>query len=164
MKRRAIILMVTMTAALIVAGGVALAEVVICNATPPCYGTSERDDINGSTFGETIKALGGDDRVQAGGGNDTVYGSSGNDNELRGEGGNDTAYGGGGNDIIGADTSDTLGSTDRSYGGGGKDTIFAGDGNLDIIDCGKGKAEEVTYDDNATVKDTIKNCEIKHPE
>jgi transposase len=47
-RRRAILLMATMAAALIVASGVALAETFTCDSTPPCYGTPERDDITGT--------------------------------------------------------------------------------------------------------------------
>jgi hypothetical protein len=74
MRRQAILLMATMVSALIVASGVALAESVTCDSTPPCYGTSEGDIINGTSSGETIKALGGNDQVFAAEGNDTVCG------------------------------------------------------------------------------------------
>jgi hypothetical protein len=47
-------------------------------------------------------------------------------------------------------------------GGGGDDLISANDGHKDVIDCGKGE-DTVSYDDNATVKDTVKNCEVKNP-
>jgi Ca2+-binding RTX toxin-like protein len=160
MKRTAILLMVTMAAAVLLAGGVALAESLTCNGFPPCYGTPEGDTITATPEADTIYAFGGNDLVSAAGGNDTVYGSSGND-ELRGEGGNDTAYGGGGHDTINAEINDTLGSTDRSYSGGGNDLIFADDGNVDIINCGKGTADQVVYDQ---ALDTVKACENKFPE
>jgi Ca2+-binding RTX toxin-like protein len=164
MRRRAILLMATIGAAVLLASGVALAEIVTCDSTPPCYGTPERDDITGTASGETIYMMGGNDRVFAGGGVDTIYGSSGTD-ELYGEQDKDKLYGDGGNDSIDASFNDTSGSKDRAYGGGGDDFIVSAfDGNVDIIDCGKGTADEVTYDDNATVKDTVKNCEIKHPQ
>jgi Ca2+-binding RTX toxin-like protein len=159
MRRRAILLMATMGAAMLLACGVAIAETFTCNLIPPCYGTPEDDEITGIANGETIYALGGDDYVAAGEGNDTVYGSSGNDYELRGEGGSDTVYGGGGRDLISADEGDNLGDTDHSYGGGGNDWINAHDGEKDIINCGKG-TDTVNYDVGV---DEVKGCERKNP-
>lgn len=158
--------MVTIGAAVLLACGVAIAEAVDCDSTPPCYGTPEDDEIDGTLDTETIYAYGGDDTVYADGvkgspiegrGDDTVYGSSGDD-DIQGEGGSDTVYGGGGNDIIDAATGDTPGS-DTISGGGGSDTIYANDGNEDIINCGKGN-DFVTYDQP---EDTVKGCENKTP-
>ena len=155
-------------AAVLLACGVAIAEAVDCDSTPPCYGTPEDDEIDGTLDTETIYAYGGDDHVYADGvknspiegwGDDTVYGSSGDD-DLQGEGGSDTVYGGGGRDLIQAATNDTAGSTDYSYGGGGDDTIDAVDDKVDIINCGKGSKDFVQYDADL---DTIKGCEIKSP-
>lgn len=160
MKRRAILLMAAIGATLIVASGVALAESVRCDAAPPCYGTPELDEIWGTASGETIYALGGPDGAYAGGGADTVYGAEGNDINLLGEEGNDTVYGGSGKDKIDAISDDTLGSVDHSYGGGGNDWIAAVDGNLDIVNCGKG-TDEVIYDADL---DTVKGCENKNPQ
>jgi hypothetical protein len=158
MKRRALLLMVTMTAALIVAGGVALAETFTCDSTPPCHGTPEDDSIIGTASGETIYAYGGDDGVNSGDGDDTVYGSSGGD-DLIGVGGSNKLYGGRGGDILDASWPDGIPSTDHLYGGGGNDNFDAVDGEKDIINCGKGTADEVSYDAGI---DTIKACEIKH--
>jgi Ca2+-binding RTX toxin-like protein len=151
--------MVTMIAALLVAGGVALAETFTCNSTPPCHGTPEGDGIIGTDASETIYAYGGNDGVNSGDGDDTVYGSKGNDDVI-GLGGSNTSYGGGGNDVIDVDWSDGVQSTDRSYGGDGNDRVSAVDGEVDIINCGKG-TDEVSYDAGI---DTIKACEIKHAE
>jgi hypothetical protein len=76
MRWRAILLMATMGATLIVASGVALAETITCDSTPPCYGTPERDDIIGTPSAETVYMMGDNDRIFAGGGGDTVYGST----------------------------------------------------------------------------------------
>ena len=138
--------------------GVALAEEVTCDVTPPCYGTPERDYIVGISLEETIYAYGDNDIVYASGANDTVYGSLGNDS-LYGEGGSDKGYGGGGGDSIYADFHDTSGSTDYSYGGGGNDTVYALDSNKDIINCGKGTADYVRYDASL---DTLTACENKN--
>ena len=156
--RRAILLLSTMALIVLVVGGIALAESVTCDSTPPCYGTPEGDSITGTASGETINAQGGNDNVFASDGNDTVYGSSGNDAELFGNGGSDKVYGGGGGDAINAYFWDTQGSTDYSYGGGGNDTISAQDNNRDIINCGKG-TDRVFYDEGI---DTITACEIKN--
>jgi len=158
MKRRTILLMATMAAALIVAGGVALAETVNCNATPPCHGTPEGDFMTGTVNGETIYAYGGNDFVNAGGGSDTVYGSDGNDG-IEGGFSDDTLYGQGGADTLDAQTNDVSPTTDHSYGGGGNDTIHAVDSNVDIINCGKG-TDTVHYNEGV---DRLKACEIKNP-
>jgi Ca2+-binding RTX toxin-like protein len=147
--------MVTMAAALIVAGGVALAETVTFDSTPPCHGTPEGDQITGTDASETIYAYGGNDGVFSGEGDDTVYGSSGGD-DLIGSGGSNNLYGGRGEDDIDASADDPAGSTDHSYGGGGNDRITAADANVDMINCGKG-TDEVIYDP----ADTIKACEQK---
>jgi hypothetical protein len=42
------------------------------------------------------------------------------------------------------------------FGGGGNDTIYANDGRVDIIKCGKG-TDKVFYD----AQDTISACETK---
>jgi len=46
---------------------------------------------------------------------------------------------------------------DHSYGGGGNDHIYAVDGNVDIIDCGKGRGD-VAHIDRRTDKD-VTSCE-----
>jgi hypothetical protein len=156
MKGRAILLLAAMAAALIVASGVALAETFTCNATPPCYGTPEDDDITGTNSTETIYGLDGNDTLSGEGGSDTHYGNSGNDT-LFGAAGSDTYYGGGGIDTIVADIGESEDSLDSSYGGRGNDAIRAIDGEADMINCGKG-TDFVQYDDGI---DTTKACENK---
>jgi Ca2+-binding RTX toxin-like protein len=176
MKRRVMLLVGAMALALVMIGGVALAEAVSCS-TDPCKGTPEDDQISGTNNAETIKALAGDDSVFAFDGNDIVYGGDGKD-LVDGFGGNDRVHGGdgddtlagaedsdmvrgrGGDDRIDAASFDTPGSEDFSSGGRGNDTIFAQDGNKDVIDCGKGKRDTVFFDEGL---DTTENCEIKNP-
>lgn len=85
----------------------------------------------------------GDQRINAGGGNDSVYGGSGSD-QLNGEAGHDTLDGGVGADILqGGDGNDLLigGSGDDTLDGGlGYDTIFAGSGS-DVVNSGNGHDE-----------------------
>jgi Ca2+-binding RTX toxin-like protein len=177
MRRRAILLMGTMGAAVLLVSGVALALNIINCSSDPCFGTNKVDSINGTSNSETIYAKDGNDGIVAQPGNDIVYGGRGRDiiegaggddtiyggpnaDNLRGEENSDTVYGGGGPDTIDAVTFDTAGSTDYSYGEGDNDTIRANDSKVDIIDCGGGSADTVFYD---TDIDTITNCEIENP-
>ncbi len=109
--------MAMMVATLLVGSGVARAESLTCNSTPPCYGTPEGDNIDGTDSGETINALGGNDEVFAGDGNDIVNGGPGAD-ALYGMGGSDKVSGGKGNDTI-QELADRGGSTDSLFGGSG---------------------------------------------
>lgn len=163
--KRTVLVAVAAVVALVTASGTALAEAVTCDPNPPCYGTPEADGIDSSETlsfpptGETVHALGGNDGVRPLGGDDTVYGGPGNDT-VEGSAGSDAVYGGAGKDTIYADLGDSAGSKDRSSGGDNNDTITADDGNVDVINCGRGKADTVHYDVGT---DTIKNCEIKNP-
>ena len=101
----------------------------------------------------TLRGMGGDDRLVAHDGADTVDGGAGNDT-LEGGFGDDTITGGPGKDRI-------FGDKTSSYCGGyscklpfGNDTIDARDGEADSVDCGVGE-------DTAIVDaiDTVTNCE-----
>ena len=153
------VLLVTVALLLTTVAGVAIAEDVYCDSTPPCYGTPEGDEMTGTASGETIYGYGGDDNVYADAGNDTIYGGPDGDGTLTGEGGSDTIYGQGGADDIDLSFFDSAGSTDYGYGGGGNDWVYANDSNVDIINCGKG-TDRVFYDEGI---DTIRSCEIRFP-
>jgi Ca2+-binding RTX toxin-like protein len=186
MRRQAMLVLVAMGMTLVMGSGVALAAEIVCSANP-CVGTPDAEDIIGSNNSETIKALAGNDEVSSLGGNDEIYGDEGNE-VVDGSNGNDTiyggpdgdgsaygtafsdwnlegsedsdkVYGGGGSDYIDAANNDTLGSVDLSYGGRGNDRINAKDGNVDKINCGRGR-DTVQYDVGT---DTVKSCEIKNP-
>ncbi|MFO1070594.1 MAG: calcium-binding protein [Geminicoccaceae bacterium] len=94
-------------------------------------GTNGNDVIVASSAGETLSALGGNDRIYGGGGNDSVFGGDGND-RTHGDEGNDRVYGGNQNDF--------------ATGGNGNDTVYGGDGNdkvhgnngTDTLDGGNG--------------------------
>jgi len=152
-----------------------------------CQGTNEADEIVGTEDPEVIRMLAGNDLVFGHGGNDEIYGDKGNDvvdamggndtiyggpdgdgssqgggqfavDNLEGGGDSDTVYGNGGSDWIDAAANDTAGSVDISIGGRGNDHIDAGDGNVDIINCGRGK--DVAFIDVGVDTD-IKGCEEK---
>jgi hypothetical protein len=61
-------------------------------------------------------------------------------------------------DAIDAKNGDSIDNTDHSYGGGGNDSIAADYNKVDMINCGKGTADEVFYDQGI---DTIRRCEDK---
>ena len=92
-------------------------------------------------FDDKIKGMGGSDTIDAGDGNDEIFGdgelfdfvfNDGNDT-LRGGNGTDILHGGGGNDSLFGDAQrDTLfgdGGNDRLNGGSGADTMKGGGGN-----------------------------------
>jgi RTX calcium-binding nonapeptide repeat (4 copies) len=172
MKKRAVLLVGAMALALVMIGGVALADDVFCRSDP-CRGTQEDDAIFGANETETIRALGGRDFVDAWLGDDTVYGGDDSDNTtfeypdgpvlkgLVGAEGSDTVYGEDGNDYIDLFTLDEEGSEDSAFGGTGNDTIDAFDENKDTINCGKGDRDKVYYDRRLDV--VSNNCEIKRP-
>lgn len=80
---------------------------------------------------DLIEAYGGNDIVDAGLGDDTVYGGAGND-MIDGDVGDDTMYGEAGNDKI-----EGSGGNDELYGGAGDDDLWGG-ANDDIVDGGTG--------------------------
>ena len=91
MKRKAILLVLTMAATLLLASGVAFAVNKVCPpgttvpGAKPCLGTSKtktssgNDLLIGTSGADYIKALSGNDKISAGGGNDTTDGGAGND-------------------------------------------------------------------------------------
>lgn len=89
-------------------------------------GSFDADSITGSRQGEVINAYDGDDVVDAGQGDDRVYGHEGDDVINAGDG-HDYADGGLGNDSIAGGAGD-----DRLYGGDGDDSLSgeAGDDSL----------------------------------
>ncbi|SIQ89761.1 Hemolysin-type calcium-binding repeat-containing protein [Paracoccus thiocyanatus] len=96
-------------------------------------------------------ALGDDDDIRAGAGNDTVYAGSGRDS-VRGGAGDDVLYGyrqAAGDDGA-ADTLDGGDGQDRLYGGGGADSLLGGTGN-DLLDGGAGNDTLEGGDDSDTM-------------
>lgn len=166
MKRRAVLLLLAIGAAILLAGGVALATEIQCK-NDACAGTNKDDEISGGGFDDYIVARNGDDVVRAGGGSDRVFGGPGDGNlfgdntffgaqkndgpdTVFGGVGNDTLFGGSGNDRLfagaGEDEIDAE-ETSSPPKGGGQDTVQAGfgddlivsqDNQFDRIDCGPG--------------------------
>ena len=83
------------------------------------------DSIDGGDGDDTIYGGAGADTIDAGVNNDQVYGGSGNDS-IDGGIGSDLLYGGDGDDFVkgGGNT----GNPDTVYGGDGNDTVLGGDG------------------------------------
>ena len=153
--KRLILLLVTMSATMVVASGVALAVTKIGGPGPDhLRGTNGDDILIGRGGNDTLlslagnddllggrgkdwalgtneqRALGGNKNLVGGPGNDGFSGGRGSDNLLGGSG-NDFADGDRGSDnISGADGNDFL--SDGGVLGGAKDNLSAGDGN-DVI-------------------------------
>jgi Ca2+-binding RTX toxin-like protein len=94
------------------------------------------DTITGSSYADTLHGGAGDDSTSGGAGNDLICGQDGNDT-LSGDAGTDTVDGGEGRDLLSGGTGD-----DILGGGDDDDTITGGAGN-DLVSGGAG-------DDRAT--------------
>ena len=157
-----------------------------CLGTPDpdvIHGTNNPEKIKALAANDRVIAWGANDEIYGDEGNDVVNGDPGNDTiyggpdgdgsaegtaftDLNLEGGNDsdTVYGGGGADLIDAAANDdsyesAAEPVDKSYGGRGNDIIYAADGNVDVINCGRG-TKDVAYIDEE-IDANIKGCETK---
>jgi RTX calcium-binding nonapeptide repeat (4 copies) len=96
------------------------------------YGSNIADIINAGAGNDTVYGNGGNDTIDGGTGNDIIDGGDGDD-ILLGGAGVDHIVGGGGNDRIeGGDGNDTLigqGGNDTIFGGAGDDTLSGESGN-----------------------------------
>ena len=125
--------------------------------------TDARGVASPNGIGNASEVIGGTDlanRINAGGGNDTVWADGGNDT-VEGGLGNDFLHGGLGNDVItDVDGDDFIwgdAGNDRIQAGGGIDLVFGGDG-LDTLFGGFGDDEingqagdDIIYGDNGAV-------------
>lgn len=146
--RRLMLLLTVVAAALVLAGGVALAA-----------------DLVGTSGDDTLTGTAGDDRIAAGDGNDRLLGRAGND-QLSGGLGSDYLYGGVGADaLVGGEGADTIydgpkndASEDNIIGGEGPDSIYTANdpASRDLLDCGSG--DDVVTVDTLDVFDEI-TCE-----
>jgi Ca2+-binding RTX toxin-like protein len=151
--------LLVVTAALLVAGGAALAATFTCMANP-CTGTENDDTITGTIARNELFALGGVGEVDGGDGHDTLCGGEDNDLTLNGEEEDDKVYGGpgsesdllsggpGADNIFTDESPNTDPGMDTVKGDKGNDGIDAADGFKDFIDCGK---------------DKVTNCERRNP-
>jgi Ca2+-binding RTX toxin-like protein len=145
--RQTVLLFTTMTAALLLASGVALAATV--KGTPGnddnLVGTPKKDNIIPYNGNDTVDALAGDDTVHHSYGDDTITGGPGKDT-LRGGFGNDTIYAQDGE----KDLADCAYLAERGDGAtGGHDDAYV-DG-LDVyVDC-----KNVWVDGKQVVKDGV---------
>ncbi len=102
--------------------------------------SSYDDEIVGTTLGDSINLLGGNDFVDASSGNDVIKGGNGNDQIIGGYG-NDRLFGGNHNDILeagfGNDRLSGGNGSDRLFGGNGSDHLFGGNG-IDRLTGGSG--------------------------
>jgi Ca2+-binding RTX toxin-like protein len=87
--RKTLLLLTTITLALLLSAGVALAATITCKVGAVCNGTSSKDTITGTTSNDTINGLAGDDIIKARDGIDKINGGTKNDN-MNGGPGNDT--------------------------------------------------------------------------
>jgi Ca2+-binding RTX toxin-like protein len=167
------LLLSTMGLALLMAAGAAYAmDVIQCGPShaTPCLGTEAPDVMKGTANADHIVGLDEADEIHglaapdrlAGDGNFTVPG----DDKLFGGPGFDTLFGGAGSDLpSGGEDGDQISAdflfndgTDTVRGGSGNDTVNAAEGAKDLIYCGEGRRDTVTFDAGL---DRIKNCEIK---
>ena len=134
MRRRALLIMLSMALGVLLGGGVALAETV--------DGTSGPDDLVGTDKADVIHGSGGEDYLSGLAAADVLYAGAGNDTVV-GREGNDRIYGNAGSDMLfGNENNDTINS--------------AGDRGKDIVKCGQGDNDTAYVDKADWVK---KNCE-----
>lgn len=126
----------------------------------PFGSTNGNDTLTGTAAGETICGLLGDDVINAGAGNDTLFGdlcgvkskasataaATGGNDRLNGDDGNDTLYGAGGKDVLKGGK-----GKDRLFGGGGNDTLDGGAGK-DSLNGGSGNDKLTGGKDANTIK------------
>jgi Ca2+-binding RTX toxin-like protein len=134
MRRRVLLIMATIALAVLLLGGVALADTIDGTAGPDdLVGTDQDDVIHGSGGADYVSGLAAADVLYAGAGNDTVVGREGND-RIYGNGGSDMLFGNQSNDTINSE----------------------GDQTKDVVKCGIGKNDTAYVDKIDRVKD---NCE-----
>jgi len=106
-------------------------------------GDSGNNNLDGGKDNDTLYGYGGNDTLDGGSDNDTLYGGTGDDSMmggsghdlLEGQGGNDTLKGGSGNDVMYGG-----GDDDSLEGGAGHDSLSGGWGD-DSMDGGTGNDE-----------------------
>lgn len=146
--RKTIIFLTAVAAALVVAGGVALAATILCDGGN-CFGTNHPDTIYGTNRHDDIFAKAGGDYVTGRERGDDLDGQDGADRVLGGPG-DDWVKGGDHDDVVKGDR-----GHDTINGGSGDNVIRAGDGMRDLIICGAGSKNFIYYDPGL---DRFNNC------
>jgi Ca2+-binding RTX toxin-like protein len=149
--KRTMPLIASMTLALLVLVGVALAQdgvSKVCDTT--CQGTDGDDHLIGTANPNTISGLKGADLIEGNAGADTLYGGLGGD-AVYGANGKDKVYGGGGNDYVEGGSAE-----DYIDAGSGDDKVAAKDGFEDQVYCADGF--DRVYVDSI---DVLHDCEKK---
>ncbi len=112
-------------------------------------GAGGDDTLNGGTGNDSLYGAGGADKLLGGDGDDKLFGGAGNDS-LAGGKGKDALDGGKGDDKL------TGGPDVNSYrGGSGDDTVNARNAKRETIDCGAGRKDAASVDR----ADRVKGCE-----
>ena len=93
--------------------------------------TENPDNWTGTSRGDVIHGLGGDDTLAGGDGDDTLFGNAGNDRLMGGDDDDDLSGGRGDDTLMGGSGRDML------YGGSGDDTLSGNRGN-DMLSGGSG--------------------------
>jgi Ca2+-binding RTX toxin-like protein len=153
--RRVVLLLASISMALLLASGVALAVNQIRCDGGECLGTPRNDEMLGSLRHDVIYALKGDDRMWGRTGGDDVYGFNGNDWATGGSG-IDKVSGGDGRDTL-LDGPHQDSSRDAVNGGNGRDTLISRNApaSVDVLNCGAG--HDIAKVDNKDIVSS--NCE-----
>ncbi|HLL40178.1 MAG TPA: hypothetical protein VK357_10990 [Rubrobacteraceae bacterium] len=133
MKRRAVLLLTAIVAALLLSSGVASAITKTCEASVECFGTSDPDTLKGTDDGN--------DFIYGRGGADTIkgFGEEAALDYLYGQGGPDKIFGGSGPDALigGAGNDELSGGSDFDYyyfgSGWGDDSISDGATSTNLV-------------------------------
>ena len=131
--RRTVLLLTTMSVALMLSAGMALAAAF--------SGSQGNDTLRGTPQADQIYGLSGNDTLYGFAGADELYGGAGSD-DLIGSRGDDELYGGSGPDtLLGGPNTDFINSADRS---------------VDVVNCGEDDTafDEVVHDQ----ADKLREC------
>jgi hypothetical protein len=136
--RRVVLLLASMSMALLLASGVALAVNQIRCDGGECLGTPRNDEMLGSLRHDVIYGLKGDDRMWGRTGRDDVYGFKGDDRATGGSGIDKVSGGDGRDTLLDGPLGDS--SRDTVNGGAGSDTLNTRNSpaSVDVLDCGAG--------------------------
>jgi Ca2+-binding RTX toxin-like protein len=134
MRRRAALLIISVAATLVVAGGVALAATISCKVGTSCVGTDRADTMTGTNQADSMKGRGG---------GDTMYGRDGGDDINGGDGIDEINAGLGDDELYGGPNPNTLSPEEKLSGGAGDDSyVFEGGWGDDKITDGESSGKD----------------------